>query len=163
MARATAWEVHPITQFEVCTGTKASCDGGSDWRTLAAEENMRRPAAVVIAQILIAIEFLLVALGGLLAGLRLASALGPRSLITPGLLLLVAIPGSSPSPLSRCGGGSRTLSTSGRSCLLFLSCSQPSQSLTVRFGPLSFEVRLPRAFRHLPRAFHTSTTTTATK
>ena len=54
---------------------------------------MRRPAAVVIAQILIAIELLPVAFGGLLAGLGLASALGPRSLITPGLLLVVAIAG----------------------------------------------------------------------
>ncbi len=33
--RATAWEVHPVTKFEVCTGTKASCDQGNNWRDLA--------------------------------------------------------------------------------------------------------------------------------
>jgi len=33
--RATAWEVHPVTKFEVCTGSKASCDQGNNWRDLA--------------------------------------------------------------------------------------------------------------------------------
>jgi hypothetical protein len=35
LARATAWEVHPIVEFDVCTTTKANCDGGSDWESLA--------------------------------------------------------------------------------------------------------------------------------
>ncbi len=34
MPRASAWEVHPITKFEVCTGTKAKCDKGTGWKLL---------------------------------------------------------------------------------------------------------------------------------
>ena len=32
--RATAWEIHPVTRFEVCTSTVASCNAGSGWRPL---------------------------------------------------------------------------------------------------------------------------------
>ena len=31
MPRATAWEIHPITGFEVCQGTKKQCDAGQKW------------------------------------------------------------------------------------------------------------------------------------
>jgi hypothetical protein len=33
--RATVWEIHPITQFEVCEGSRKSCDGGQNWKALA--------------------------------------------------------------------------------------------------------------------------------
>lgn len=33
-SRATSWEVHPVTQFEVCTATKAKCDSGTGWKKL---------------------------------------------------------------------------------------------------------------------------------
>ncbi len=32
--RATAWEVHPITDFDVCESTKADCDAGQGWKSL---------------------------------------------------------------------------------------------------------------------------------
>jgi hypothetical protein len=31
LKRATNWEVHPVTRFEVCTTTKSQCDQGSGW------------------------------------------------------------------------------------------------------------------------------------
>ncbi|HEX8456379.1 MAG TPA: hypothetical protein VF656_03575 [Pyrinomonadaceae bacterium] len=34
MPRATAWEVHPVTKFEVCQGTKKQCDAGNNWKAL---------------------------------------------------------------------------------------------------------------------------------
>lgn len=34
MPRATAWEIHPITGFEVCQGTKKECDAGNKWVAL---------------------------------------------------------------------------------------------------------------------------------
>jgi hypothetical protein len=34
MPRATAWEIHPITKFEVCQGTKKQCDAGDKWKNL---------------------------------------------------------------------------------------------------------------------------------
>jgi hypothetical protein len=34
MPRATAWEVHPVTKFEVCTKTKKDCDKGTGWELL---------------------------------------------------------------------------------------------------------------------------------
>ena len=34
MPRATAWEVHPVTGFEVCQGTKKQCDAGDKWVAL---------------------------------------------------------------------------------------------------------------------------------
>lgn len=34
MPRATAWEVHPVTKFEVCTQTQAKCDQGTGWKPL---------------------------------------------------------------------------------------------------------------------------------
>ncbi|HEV2863053.1 MAG TPA: hypothetical protein VGX48_18705 [Pyrinomonadaceae bacterium] len=34
MPRATAWEVHPVTGFEVCEGTKKECDAGKKWVAL---------------------------------------------------------------------------------------------------------------------------------
>jgi len=33
-ARATSWEVHPITKFEVCTATAAECGQGTHWTDL---------------------------------------------------------------------------------------------------------------------------------
>jgi hypothetical protein len=38
MPRATAWEIHPITGFEVCQGTKKECDAGKNWVTLESLE-----------------------------------------------------------------------------------------------------------------------------
>lgn len=32
--RATAWEVHPVTEFEICDGSKAECDNGQKWEKL---------------------------------------------------------------------------------------------------------------------------------
>jgi hypothetical protein len=32
--RATAWEVHPITEFNVCESTKEECDAGEGWQSL---------------------------------------------------------------------------------------------------------------------------------
>lgn len=32
--RITIWEIHPVTRFQVCTGTKATCDAGSGWKDL---------------------------------------------------------------------------------------------------------------------------------
>ena len=32
--RATNWELHPVTKFEVCTLTKPKCDQGSGWQLL---------------------------------------------------------------------------------------------------------------------------------
>lgn len=29
--RATAWEVHPVTDFEVCDDTRAACDNEQGW------------------------------------------------------------------------------------------------------------------------------------
>jgi hypothetical protein len=34
MPRASAWEVHPVTKFEVCVETKTKCDKGSGWKPL---------------------------------------------------------------------------------------------------------------------------------
>jgi hypothetical protein len=34
LPRATAWEIHPVTKFEVCTRTVAECDGGTGWKNL---------------------------------------------------------------------------------------------------------------------------------
>jgi len=34
MPRATAWEIHPVTKFEVCQGTKTECDAGNKWKAL---------------------------------------------------------------------------------------------------------------------------------
>ena len=34
MPRATAWEVHPVTKFEVCVETKTKCDKGTGWKPL---------------------------------------------------------------------------------------------------------------------------------
>jgi hypothetical protein len=34
MPRATAWEVHPVTKFEVCTVSKAKCEQGTGWKLL---------------------------------------------------------------------------------------------------------------------------------
>lgn len=34
MPRATAWEIHPVTGFEVCQGTKRQCDAGQKWIAL---------------------------------------------------------------------------------------------------------------------------------
>ena len=34
MPRASAWEVHPVTKFEVCTDTKAKCDKDVGWKLL---------------------------------------------------------------------------------------------------------------------------------
>jgi hypothetical protein len=36
MPRASAWEVHPVTKFEVCTLTKVKCDQGTGWKLLEA-------------------------------------------------------------------------------------------------------------------------------
>jgi hypothetical protein len=33
--RATNWEIHPVTDLEVCTKTKAVCDGGSGWKSIS--------------------------------------------------------------------------------------------------------------------------------
>jgi len=32
--RATNWEIHPVTKFEVCTLTKPKCDQGTGWELL---------------------------------------------------------------------------------------------------------------------------------
>jgi hypothetical protein len=32
--RLTNWEIHPVTRFEVCTGTVKSCDQGEGWEDL---------------------------------------------------------------------------------------------------------------------------------
>ncbi len=32
--RATIWQVHPITKFEVCKSTRANCDAGQGWQLL---------------------------------------------------------------------------------------------------------------------------------
>ncbi len=32
--RATNWEIHPVTKFEVCTRTKAQCNQGNGWLLL---------------------------------------------------------------------------------------------------------------------------------
>jgi hypothetical protein len=34
MPRATSWEIHPVTKFEVCQNTKAKCDQGNGWKAL---------------------------------------------------------------------------------------------------------------------------------
>jgi hypothetical protein len=34
MPRSTAWEIHPITGFDVCQGTKKQCDAGDKWTAL---------------------------------------------------------------------------------------------------------------------------------
>ncbi|MDQ3175721.1 MAG: hypothetical protein M3Q91_18755, partial [Acidobacteriota bacterium] len=34
LPRASAWEIHPVTKFEVCTQTVAECDAGTGWKTL---------------------------------------------------------------------------------------------------------------------------------
>ena len=31
IVRATNWEIHPVTKFEVCTLTKPKCDQGQGW------------------------------------------------------------------------------------------------------------------------------------
>jgi len=36
MPRSTAWEIHPVTKFEVCQSTKAKCDKGIGWKALEA-------------------------------------------------------------------------------------------------------------------------------
>ena len=36
MPRAMAWEVHPVTKFEVCQSTKLKCDKGMGWKALEA-------------------------------------------------------------------------------------------------------------------------------
>ncbi|SRR6266542_3699172 len=33
-SRATVWEVHPVTKFDVCTKTKKECDAGQGWQRL---------------------------------------------------------------------------------------------------------------------------------
>jgi hypothetical protein len=30
--RATSWEVHPVTKFEVCNSTVAKCKAGTGWK-----------------------------------------------------------------------------------------------------------------------------------
>jgi hypothetical protein len=32
--RKTHWEIHPVSDFEVCTTTKAQCDAGNGWQKL---------------------------------------------------------------------------------------------------------------------------------
>jgi hypothetical protein len=32
LARATNWEIHPVTKIEICTKSKKSCDAGSGWK-----------------------------------------------------------------------------------------------------------------------------------
>ncbi|MBK8304715.1 MAG: hypothetical protein IPK98_15445 [Chloracidobacterium sp.] len=32
--RRTHWEIHPVTQLEVCTTTKSQCDAGTGWTPL---------------------------------------------------------------------------------------------------------------------------------
>jgi hypothetical protein len=32
--RGTSWEIHPVTKFEVCTGSKQGCEQGSGWTLL---------------------------------------------------------------------------------------------------------------------------------
>jgi hypothetical protein len=34
LERATNWEIHPVTKFEVCTLTKPKCDQGNGWELL---------------------------------------------------------------------------------------------------------------------------------
>jgi hypothetical protein len=34
IVRSTNWEVHPVTAFDVCTGTTRQCQGGSNWTPL---------------------------------------------------------------------------------------------------------------------------------
>src|SRR4030095_10106258 len=34
-ARITHWEIHPVTAFEVCTGSVASCKAGENWQDLS--------------------------------------------------------------------------------------------------------------------------------
>lgn len=34
MPRSTAWEIHPVTGFEVCQSTKKECDKGNGWKKL---------------------------------------------------------------------------------------------------------------------------------
>ena len=34
ITRSTNWEVHPVTEFEVCTSTVARCRAGEGWVTL---------------------------------------------------------------------------------------------------------------------------------
>ena len=39
--RATEWEIHPITKFEVCGETRKSCDAGNGWKNLDEQWNPR--------------------------------------------------------------------------------------------------------------------------
>ena len=35
LVRATNWELHPVTKFEICTSSKTKCDAGNGWQPLS--------------------------------------------------------------------------------------------------------------------------------
>jgi len=35
LARLTNWDIHPVTNFQVCTGSVTACRNGNNWQDLA--------------------------------------------------------------------------------------------------------------------------------